>query len=299
MSNCKRQPLGIKWPSKPIKALGVYFSYDEKRFDEENFEAKLQSLKAKLDIWKSRDLSIYGRILQIKSLGISQFFISGLGYFCVSRIEQLIFNFLWKGRGDKVKRTAAINFSRDGGLEMIDIRSMIKSLRCKWILRYLNKKESTWNSIINHYFKPSGSVLLCWCNYKTSLLSTKMPTFYEEVLTSWRQYIENSQPDSSFAIHSQIIWTNKNILINRTSFYAREFHNAGPLAVKDLFDNSGNVQPFEFWSLAGIKHEKYFWMSFVDSIPKQWSQTLRSDKYSQSVDIRTLVNVKKLHFKSI
>ena len=57
---------------------------------------------------------------------------------------------------------------------------VIKSLQCKWILRYLKKKESTWNSIINHYFKP----LLCWCNYKTSLLSTKMPTFYEEVLTS-------------------------------------------------------------------------------------------------------------------
>ena len=134
--NCKRQPLAIKWPSKPIKALGVYFSYDEKRCEEENFEANCKSLKVKLDLWKSRDLSIYGRTLLIKSLGISQFLhlasVISVPEHVVSRIEQLIITFLWKVRGNKVKRTAVINFSRDRGLEMIDIRSMIKSLQCKW-----------------------------------------------------------------------------------------------------------------------------------------------------------------------
>ena len=71
------------------------------------------------------------------------------------------------------------------------------------VFRYLNRKESTWNSIINHYLKPLGSDLLCWSNYKTSYLSTKMPTFYEEVLTSWRQYIENSQQDPSSAFFTE------------------------------------------------------------------------------------------------
>ena len=134
--NCKRQPLAIKWPSKSIKALGVYFSYDEKRCEEESFEANCKSLKVKLDIWKSRHLSIYGRTLLIKSLGISQFLhlasVISVPEHVVSRIEQLIITFLWKVRGNKVKRTAVINFSRDRGLEMIDIRSMIKSLQCKW-----------------------------------------------------------------------------------------------------------------------------------------------------------------------
>ena len=26
----KTKPFGIKWPSEPIKALGVYYSYDKK-----------------------------------------------------------------------------------------------------------------------------------------------------------------------------------------------------------------------------------------------------------------------------
>jgi len=33
----KAKPLGIKWPNDPIKALGVYFTYDLKLLKEKNF----------------------------------------------------------------------------------------------------------------------------------------------------------------------------------------------------------------------------------------------------------------------
>ena len=33
----KTKPFGIKWPSQPIKALGVYYSYDKKLLHEKNF----------------------------------------------------------------------------------------------------------------------------------------------------------------------------------------------------------------------------------------------------------------------
>ena len=29
LRNNKTKPLGLKWPDEPIKALGVYYSYDE------------------------------------------------------------------------------------------------------------------------------------------------------------------------------------------------------------------------------------------------------------------------------
>ena len=34
------KPLGIKWPSEPIKALGVFFTYDQKLLYEKNFQEK-------------------------------------------------------------------------------------------------------------------------------------------------------------------------------------------------------------------------------------------------------------------
>ena len=160
LRNCKKQPLGIKWPSRPVRALGVYFSY-EKKCEEDNFNEKLKNLKAKLNIWKTRDLSIFGRIMLIKTLGISQFThlasVITIPEHVIICIERLIFNFLWKGKGDKVKRSAVINSMRERGLDMIDFKSMIKSLQSKWVLRYLTVTENTWNSIFEYYVKPFGS----------------------------------------------------------------------------------------------------------------------------------------------
>ena len=33
----KEKPFGVKWPDEPIKALGVYFTYDQKLLKEKKF----------------------------------------------------------------------------------------------------------------------------------------------------------------------------------------------------------------------------------------------------------------------
>ena len=41
----KEKPFGVKWPDEPIKALGVYFTYDQKLLKEKNFIELLDSIK--------------------------------------------------------------------------------------------------------------------------------------------------------------------------------------------------------------------------------------------------------------
>ena len=65
---CTKCPLGVQCPTK-----GVYISYDTTACEQENLNEKLKTLKRNLHIWRSRDLSIYGRVLIVKKLGISQF----------------------------------------------------------------------------------------------------------------------------------------------------------------------------------------------------------------------------------
>ena len=67
------KPLGIKWPGEPIKALEVYYSYDPKLLHEKNFIEKLDSIKKLINIWSTRDLSIYGKVTVLKSLIIPKF----------------------------------------------------------------------------------------------------------------------------------------------------------------------------------------------------------------------------------
>ena len=106
------KPFGIKWPDEPIKALGVYYSYDIKLLHEKNFIERLDSVKKRINIWSSRGLSIYGKVTIIKSLIIPKFvYISSL--LPVSKkiakgLNQTIFKFLWKGT-EKVTTLSTIN----------------------------------------------------------------------------------------------------------------------------------------------------------------------------------------------
>ncbi|KAL9968770.1 hypothetical protein ACROYT_G020892 [Oculina patagonica] len=55
------KPLGIKWPQDPIKALGIFFTYDKKLLFLKNFSEKLDKIKKLINIWSSRGLSLYGK----------------------------------------------------------------------------------------------------------------------------------------------------------------------------------------------------------------------------------------------
>ena len=70
----QKKPFGIKWSTEPIKALRIYYSYDKQSAERANFDDKiLKKLERLLYWWKARDLSLMGKVLIVKTLGISQF----------------------------------------------------------------------------------------------------------------------------------------------------------------------------------------------------------------------------------
>lgn len=56
----------------PVKILGIYVSYDENGNKQMKFNLKLQKLQTDLDMWSTRDLTLFGRVLIKKSLVLSQ-----------------------------------------------------------------------------------------------------------------------------------------------------------------------------------------------------------------------------------
>ena len=116
-----KKPLGISWSQKPIKVLGVFFSYDEKQSEKANFENKTKSLKSRMNIWRSRGLSMYARIMIVETLGISEFLylasLINVPEWMINTVESAIYGFVWKGKKDRIKRTVLINNFRNGGLK--------------------------------------------------------------------------------------------------------------------------------------------------------------------------------------
>ena len=98
LKESKEEHFGIKWPKIPIKALGVYFIYDQELLKEKNFIQRLDSIKKLINIWSSRGLSIDGKVTKVKS-----FFIPKFAYVCsllptpkeiINTLNQLLFKFL-------------------------------------------------------------------------------------------------------------------------------------------------------------------------------------------------------------
>jgi hypothetical protein len=108
--NNRTKPLGMKWMNTPTKLLGIYVSYDEKGNNQMNFNLKVQKLQTNLDIWKSRGLTLYGKVLLIKSLGLSNLIYSisnvNVPKKIVPMVKDKMFLFLWKNNKDKIKRTS-------------------------------------------------------------------------------------------------------------------------------------------------------------------------------------------------
>ena len=147
------KPLGIKWPMEPIKSLGVFFTHDKKLLHLKNFSEKIDDIKKLINIWSSRGLYIYGKVTLIKSLLIPKIvYISSLlptPEYVIKELNQLLYKFLWKGK-DKVTRASVINDYEEGGIKMIDIESLIKSLRLSWLRMVYGDNSGAWKNYLEY-----------------------------------------------------------------------------------------------------------------------------------------------------
>ena len=154
-SNETSSLLGLKW-RKSAKALGIYFSYDTAEMTQKNFFKKWKSILEQIQIWKWRDLSLYGKVTIVKTLLIPKF-IYVASVLCtpnefVTKLKEMINRFLWNGP-DKVARAATINLINFGGLNLTDFKTLLKSLRLAWIGRYLNENSAPWKSFFQCLLK--------------------------------------------------------------------------------------------------------------------------------------------------
>ena len=177
-------------PFQPPRCFGVYYSYDTKLLHKKNFIKKLDSVKKLVNIWSSRGLSVYGKVTVIKSLIIPKFvYILSLlpaPKEILQELNRILFKSLWKGT-DKVTRLSTINEYKNGGLKMIDLESMVKSLRLAWLKRIFGENDGAWKSYLRVSLKRHGGLFLFYCNY--DIKDFYVPSlFYSELLQWWSEF---------------------------------------------------------------------------------------------------------------
>ena len=113
------KPFGLKWTRDPVRALGIFISYDVKE-NKKNIDRKSDNMTTKLDIWRARCLSFLGKCLVVKCLGIPNLIYStsmlSMPNTYVPTIKDAIFKFIWNNKRDKIKRDVMYQDYPKGGL---------------------------------------------------------------------------------------------------------------------------------------------------------------------------------------
>ena len=179
-------------------------------------------------------LTLIGKIQVIKSLVLSQltYILTPLAtnQSFINEINKIFYRFLWNNKGDKIKRTVLINDYENGGLKMVDLFSLNKSLKTTWIGKYLDtSNRRKWKEIVFLELEKHGGSLIFKGNLnKIDSLKTFPVTnnftkeLFEGVIKTKQQFLE------------QPLWHNSLIRIDNKPIYEKELFLRGILKVKDL-----------------------------------------------------------------
>ena len=237
------EPFGFKWPKEPINALGVSFSYNQECANRLNFGEKIFNLEKTLNTWQRRNLTLYGKINIVKTLGISKLIYSAsvlpVPDHYIQEINKLIFNFIWAGKPPKIKRNTIIGEKKNGGLKMCDFKIVEKALKITWVNRIQDESQASWKIIPNLLLRKHGGLaFLTKCNFATNTLDLdeKLPLFYKKILDYWCEFKISTGIDSKTDSKNEILWNNRKILVGKKPVFYQNWYNAGITKISDILN---------------------------------------------------------------
>ncbi len=259
---------GIKWPSSPIKYLGIHIGYNTDECNRLNWYRKIDKLKGILESWKTqRNLTLFGKVQVIKCLAMA-----GLIYTATNcelpsdriiyEINKEIYEFLW-GTTEKIKRNVLINPKSEGGIDMIHVKSQFEALKAMWAIRLLKNKDdfrNHWLELPNKYLDRLGDnqyVLNAILDEKIVFRNLScIPMFYQQMVLAFSKYMTVKNTDNMNTDPlKEPIFGNRNITYTLKKKkhipYFVNWINSGLKYVKDLRINNGKID-------SGYIYEKVF-----------------------------------------
>lgn len=192
---------GIKFVEN-LKILGIIFSNKTSARDiPGNIDGKIEKLIKICDLWSKRQLSIAGKIIILKTYGLSLFTYLirsiGISEEHLTYIERIFFRFIWKDKFDNKKACERVSREKimkrldKGGLNMINIREYQNSFYLEWAERYINENRASWKVAPDTYYYSVGRQLAFNSNVSDREfkgLNLIPCPFWRRVLTIWLKY---------------------------------------------------------------------------------------------------------------
>jgi len=194
-----------------------------------------------LQFWKQRNLSLYGKINIVKTLGLSKL-IYNASVSCIpenfaKEVDKITFHFIWNNKPPKIKKKTIIGPKEQGGLNVVSYTHINKAIKLAWIKRLLDDKQSSWKVIPNNALLKHGGLFLFSCDFDLKSIDTSAtPPFYKNMLIYLQEF--NALNPNKETINKQCIWNNKRIKIGHSPIFYKSWFDKGIKNIEDLFDSN-------------------------------------------------------------
>ena len=191
----------------------IYIGHNKEEVYRVNFEPPLRLLDKQLALWKRRSLSLKGKVLIVKTLGISKFtFLSKVLHIpseIKKEINSLLYRFIWNGKTEKVSRNIFMQPIEKGGYNMHDFHQVDKAIKVMWMKNIFKEKTFLCKKYLEIYSGVSNILVLLQSNFTENMIPNfdHLPDFYKDVIQNWKQVKYNNVGNNN-EIRSQFIWYN-------------------------------------------------------------------------------------------
>ena len=180
-------------------------------------------MQREINNWLKRDLTPFGKVTVIKTLIVSKIVhillsLPSPNKATFNKINKMLYEFLWDGKPDKIKRNIAKQKLENGGIAMIDIELFDKALKMTWIRRFLTG-NSKWKILTSHMYPNMEEIVNYGNSFILNLSKTIQNPFWKNVMFCFYEF------------HSKVILTSLEELESLSFLYNENFKIGGSVII--------------------------------------------------------------------
>ena len=282
--------IDLNWEMK-IKLLGIIFRPRCESIVEENVKVKKEAMMRTIGMWQNRHLTLIGRITITKALLLSQLthVLSSLpspNEITIKEINQMLFSFIWGSKRNPLRRLRLCQSMKDNGLEMIDLKSYLTSLKMKWIKRFLTEKNRTWHMLAPTILQKK----FIWNFGVTSLKKISLELhnpFWKDMVFAWLSF------SKAFNIPDELI-QNESLFNSEYTKFKSSSHSSwerrGLQCIGDLFEGNKLMTWKRLKEVYAMPCNYLEYIGLVHSLPKQMQKDQPDGWYQERPVISARLN---------
>ena len=245
---------------------------------------KINKMQKRIQLWKARDLTIFGKVHIIKSLVLPLIqyaaFIVDIDTHIVQLVQNLIWSYIWKWGTCFVSKFICYLPRHEGGLGIPNFSYIIKAAQVKMIIDIV-KTEGDWNILAKKYLCCLDQLygikyFALNVNDSTDAINNcSIPVYYKKCLLAFQELNRRGLRRSP----NEILWCNDKIRFKGNVLKFMHWSKSGLCYVSDVLSN-GKLDKDKI--LHKLKNKSGFVFEFAKlnkSIPEELLENNKPDVY--------------------